>query len=44
MVHVVLLDEYGDEFEDEPTLGSLQWTPSAQQSWNRIQEVEQSVP
>lgn len=43
MLHLVLVDEYGDEFP-EPAPTAAAWSVGDQQSWARIQDVEQQVP
>lgn len=40
MLHLVLLDEYGDEYA-EPVAAPGSWSAVQQQSWGHIQEVEQ---
>lgn len=44
MLHLVFLDEYGDEYPEVAPATTTGWTAFDQQSWNRIQEVEQQVP
>jgi hypothetical protein len=41
MTHVVLLDEYGDEFPEVPVASATDWTTVNRQSWERVQQAEQ---
>lgn len=41
MVHMILLDEYSDEYPESVLATTSTWTAIHQENWARIQEVEQ---
>lgn len=46
MIHLVVLDDYDDEFADQPTVpaGQQPWASTELVTWERIREAEQHVP